>query len=116
MEEKSSEDKRNALQQKLLHWWLNYRLSLQIQVADIVVSFINNTSNFTVDYQLEKTPADERWKAVNSKWIRSVVQLRRDVAQPKEPLHVTWTQDPSYAWEYGVTFDRYLGLVDARVR
>jgi len=69
-----------------------------------------------VNYQLEKTPIDEQAEAINSKWIHSVMQLRRDVAMPKQTLHVTWTQDPFKAWEYGVTFDRYLGLVDAQVR
>jgi len=112
---KCAEDQ-NALQQKILHWWLTYRLSLQFQVADIIVSFINNTSYLSDNYLLDKTATEVQGKVVNSKWIHSVLQLRRDVAQPKQTLHVTWTQDPFIDWEYGVTFDRYLGLVDARVR
>jgi len=106
----------NPLQQKIVHWWLTYRLSLQFTVSDIIASFINNTFSFSANSLLEKSPINKQEKAINSKWIHSVLQLRCDVAQPKQALHVTWTQDPFVAWEYGVTFDRYLGLVDAQLR
>ena len=109
----SALEKLNALQQKTLRWWLAYKVSLQFQVADVIHSLLNDTAVHTANNKRSTTP---RTAALHKIWIDTMIRQHREAACPKRNLHVTWMHSPDYSWEYGVTFDRYLGLVDSGVR
>ena len=101
----------NALQQQMLRWWLPYRISLQFQVADAI-----HLLDSTLPHAWNRSTITPTVAALNKIWLDTVIRQHNEAASVKPMLQVTWTHNSDQAWEYGLTFYRYLGLVGARVR
>jgi len=115
-----TDDELDQLQSYAFRWWIDYRLSQQFRVADVIHKAIGlNQSHVPEHYghqNYNRTEAEAGLK-LQAKWISTMRAVRDSASSLAKPnMNAVWAVQPRQVWEWAVVHDTNLAFVDANIR
>lgn len=120
-----TDDELEQLQSYAFRWWIDYRLSLQFKVADVIHSAIN-LARLNDDDDVEDEPSPDNAtlpgyevmkEELQRNWIAAMRAVKDSASSLSKPnLNVVWNTKLHLTSEWAVIHDTNLAFVDANIK